>query len=67
VGASNADLVRRLESPADQARADPGDGATSAEGANCRPVGLLADAKPLVTYVPAHPYIIAMYDSADRE
>ena len=44
-----------------------GDDVTGTQGANRRPVGRVEDAKPLTTYDPDHPYIVAMYDMHHTE
>lgn len=56
------DIVTDLEERAADARQDLGDSLTGASGENRRPCGRVADPKPLTTYDPDHPYIVAMYD-----
>jgi arylsulfatase A-like enzyme len=58
----NADVVAELMKHIDSARADIGDSGVGAAGANCRPIGRVADPKPLTVYDPTHPYIEALYD-----
>ena len=62
VAASHPDVVDRVKVLADACRDDMGDTATGAVGRNCRPVGHVADARPLTQYDPNHPYMVAMYD-----
>ncbi len=63
VAAANPEVVARLQGLADGAREDLGDHRTGAEGANCRPCGVVADPRPLTEYREDHPYIVAMYDT----
>ncbi len=65
VAADNPDVVAKLRALADACREDLGDDATGTAGANCRPVGMVENPKPLTEYDPEHPYIYAMYDLPD--
>ncbi len=56
-----ADLLAKIEA----CRRDLGDSATGQPGENCRPLGRVANARPLTSYNPEHPYIVAMYDLKD--
>ncbi len=60
------DVVKDLMKLVDAARADLGDAAVNAPGANCRPIGRIEHGVPLTEYDPSHPYIVAMYDLPDR-
>lgn len=59
------EIVKKLEGYIDRCREDLGDRAVDMEGENIRPVGRVKDPKPLTSYDPNHPYIIAMYDKED--
>ncbi len=59
------DVVRKLEALMDACRKDLGDDATGVAGAGVRLIGQVENPKPLTEYDESHPYIIAMYDSAD--
>jgi len=54
-------IMRRI----DECRNDLGDAFTHTKGRNLRPIGRVAQAKPLTTYDENHPYIIAMYDKCE--
>ncbi len=56
------DVVEQLDKLAEACRADLGDAITETTGANRRPPGQVDDPKPLTTYDPNHPYIMALYD-----
>ena len=56
------DVVQKLEDAAESAREDLGDDITGVAGANLRPCGRVENPKPLTTYDPNHPYIVALYD-----
>lgn len=56
------DVVQKLEDAAESARVDLGDDITGVTGANQRPCGWVENPKPLTTYEPSHPYIVALYD-----
>ena len=62
VAARHPDVVRRLEALAQKGREDLGDSARNITGKNRRPIGRVANPKPLTEYDPNHPYIIGMYD-----
>jgi hypothetical protein len=49
----------------EEIRADLGDALTGTTGSGCRPFGRCPDPKPLTTYDPDHPYIVALYDLPD--
>lgn len=59
------EVVKALEAEIQACREDIGDKAVGAEGANCRPIGVVENPAPLTKYDPNHPYIIAMYDLED--
>ena len=56
------DVVQKLLYMAELAREDLGDDITGVAGANQRPCGWVENPKPLTTYDPNHPYIVALYD-----
>ncbi len=58
----NPDVVTELDALADKCRQDLGDAIIETVGANRRPAGQVDNPKPLTTYDPNHPYIIALYD-----
>jgi len=62
VAADNPGVVTELRRRADICREDLGDSLQDVAGKNLRPCGRVSDPKPLTTYDPAHPYMIAMYD-----
>ena len=62
VAGKNPEVVAALEERAQVGRQDLGDSATDMPGENCRPCGRVPDPKPLTTYDPDHPYMVAMYD-----
>jgi arylsulfatase A-like enzyme len=66
VSGDHPDVVARLEAELDRWRHDLGDELTGVEGAGVRPIGRVADARPLTTYDPTHPYVVAEYDLPDR-
>jgi arylsulfatase A len=66
VAAAHPDVVARLEADAERYRADLGDARLGRVGAGVRPVGRVADPRPLTTYDPTHPYVAAEYDLPDR-
>ena len=59
------EMVGRLEALLDPCREDLGDAALGIEGKGRRPIGRVSNPKPLTEYDENHPYIVAMYDSAD--
>ena len=62
VADAHAEVVCHLQELLDNCRRDLGDATTGTAGANIRPRGLVANAKPLTTYDENHPYIISLYD-----
>ena len=65
--ADHPDIVATLQDVADSVRADLGDSFQGVEGAGRRPHGRIENPQPLTTYDPDHPYMVAMYDSADSK
>ena len=63
--ADNPDIVARLEKLMQECRAELGDEAEGIQGAAIRPIGRVANAKPLTEYDENHPYIFAMYDKPE--
>jgi arylsulfatase A-like enzyme len=61
----HSEIVADLEAVAETFRDDLGDRRLEREGSGIRPVGLCANPKPLTTYDPEHPYMVACYDLAD--
>ena len=59
------DVVQKLEDAAESAREDLGDDIAGVAGANQRPCGRVENPKPLTTYDPNHPYIVALYDISE--
>lgn len=66
VAADHPDVVARLMEHVEAARADIGDALTGRVGADTRPIGTVADPRPLTRYDPDHPYVVAEYDLPDR-
>jgi arylsulfatase A-like enzyme len=64
--ADHPDVVDRLEALAEGARAALGDARLDRVGAEIRPAGRVENPKPLTSYDPDHPYMIAEYDLPDR-
>ncbi len=64
--ADHPDVVARLETLAEGARAALGDARLDRVGTEIRPAGRVENPKPLTTYDPDHPYMIAEYDLPDR-
>ncbi|HOK29821.1 MAG TPA: sulfatase [bacterium] len=62
VAGSYTDIVKMLMEKADLIREDIGDAITGVTGNNCRPIGRVANAKPLTQYDEDYPYIMALYD-----
>ncbi|HVU31901.1 MAG TPA: sulfatase [Opitutaceae bacterium] len=60
------EVVARLRSLAEGARAELGDAATAVRGRHVRPAGRVDRAAPLTQYDPNHPYLVAMYDLEER-
>ncbi len=65
LSADHPEIVRALMAHLDRCRADLGDVSTHTPGANRRPLGRVADPKPLTTFDPNCPYYMAAYDLAD--
>ncbi len=65
VSAENPEIVEDLTARLAAHRRDVGDTLTGVEGANCRPIGRVANPKPLTEYDPDCPYICAEYDTAE--
>lgn len=59
------DIAEQLEKSAQNCRIELGDEASGIKGAEVRPIGRVADARPLTEYDENHPYIIAMYDKTE--
>ena len=66
IAAHHPEVVAELHRLLADARADLGDGVTDTTGSGRRPVGRVADPRPLTTFDPDHPYYMAEYDLADR-
>jgi arylsulfatase A len=66
VSAEHPEIVQRLQDALDAARHDLGDEATGTTGANVRPIGRVAEAHPVTTFDPEHPYFQAEYDLPHR-
>lgn len=60
------EVVGELELLLSECRDDLGDASSGVAGRNRRPVGRVADPRPLTEYDPNHAYMVAMYDLADR-
>lgn len=60
-------VVAELDALLDRCRHDLGDEATGVEGADIRPIGRVDNPRTLTHYDPDHPYIVAMYDSSDKD
>ena len=60
------DVVAELEAYAEVARTALGDARLGRVGTEVRPIGRVADAAPLTTYDPDHPYVVAEYDLPER-
>ncbi len=56
------EVVAELMALIESCRQDLGDSGTGVVGQNCRPIGRVADAKPLTEFDPEHPYYAAEYD-----
>ncbi|MEM9745211.1 MAG: sulfatase [Actinomycetota bacterium] len=63
---AHPEVVERLDALADGARASLGDDRLGRTGSEVRPIGRIDDPRPLTTYDPDHPYVIADYDLPDR-
>jgi arylsulfatase A-like enzyme len=62
---NHPEIVQALQAVADEARRDLGDTRTGAAGSGQRPVGRVANPKPLAVYDAQHPYLVAAYDAPD--
>jgi len=62
VAAAHRDVVARLLTLIDRCLEDMGDETKGIPGKNRRPIGRVADPKPLTAYDPAYPYFTEMYD-----
>ena len=62
---AHPNVVAQLGEKLSACRDDLGDEAEGADGAGCRPCGVVADPETLTDYDPDHPYIIALYDLED--
>ena len=59
------EIVEKLEAAAETARAELGDYLSDQAGSGCRPCGRVENPKPLTSFDPEHPYIVALYDTHD--
>ncbi len=59
------DVVAELTNHIAVCRQDLGDASLGIQGNNVRPIGQVENPKPLTSYDPEHPYIIALYDKTD--
>lgn len=66
VAERHPDIVADLTARLDACRDDLGDAAAPSPGRNVRAVGRVERGETLTRYDPDHPYMIAMYDLADR-
>jgi arylsulfatase A-like enzyme len=64
--AEHPQVAAGLESEAASLRAELGDRSLGILGTGCRPVGRVADPRPLTVHDPTYPYYAAEYDLADR-
>lgn len=62
VAAAHPTVVAELDALLQACREDLGDSITGMAGQHCRPLGKVSDPKPLTTYDPNHPYLVALYD-----
>ncbi len=60
------EIVKALEALIEDCRKDLGDERLGIIGAGVRPIGRVDDPRPLTEYDETHPYIIALYDTADK-
>jgi arylsulfatase A-like enzyme len=60
------EVVAALDAAAGRLRAELGDARLGIVGSGCRPPGRVRDARPLTTYDPDAPYMVAEYDLSDR-
>lgn len=61
------EVVAELSAKLAACREDIGDEATGVTGKNIRPIGRVENPDTLTHYDPEHPYIVAMYDSSDKD
>lgn len=61
----NPAIVAELEALLEGCRRELGDSLNGVKGVAVRPIGRVENPKPLTEYNPNHPYIVALYDSAD--
>lgn len=66
VADEHPDVVAALERLAETARVSLGDERLDRRGNDVRPIGRVADPKPLTTHHPDNVYVIAEYDLADK-
>ncbi len=66
VADDHPDVVARLEAELDRWREALGDDATGVTGTDVRPIGRVAEPRPLTTFDPDHPYYMAEYDLPHR-
>lgn len=66
LSAERPEVVAQLQARLADCREDLGDSLFKCTGRNIRPKGKVANAKPLTTYDPNHPYFAAEYDLPDR-
>jgi arylsulfatase A len=64
VAGQNPAVVRRLERLLASCRKELGDSSMGIRGSGCRASGRVRNPKPLTTFDPDHPYMIAAYDGA---
>ena len=64
--AEQPEVVQTLRGFADRLRAALGDARLGIDGTGVRPIGRLADPRPLTEYDRDYPYLIAEYDLSDR-
>ena len=64
--AEQPQVLEVLRSAAERLRAELGDARLGVVGSGCRPIGRIDDPRPLTTYDPEHPYLVAEYDLSDR-
>ena len=66
LAADHPEVLAELAVHAERARASLGDALQGRTGSDLRPIGRVADPRPLTTYDPDHPYYLAEYDLSDR-
>jgi arylsulfatase A len=62
LASSQPEVAARLTGLIEAMREDIGDGTVGAPGRNIRPIGRVANPRPLTRFDPDHPYFMAMYD-----